>query len=148
MLKQKLQVDQIEAMKAKNQVKLDTIRYIVSQIKNKEINTQKELGDNEIIGIMQKIKKELNESISSFQKGGRPDLVEEYQKQLDILLTYLPAEMSDAELENEIKAIIEKNRAAYEAKPVSIIGICVRELKGKVDPSRITPIVKKVTGNM
>lgn len=146
MLKDKLQVDQIAAMKAKEQVKLDTIRYIISQVKNKEINTQKELADAEIIAVIQKIKKELNESITSFQKAGRADLTAEYQKQLDIVLTYLPAELSDAELENEVKVLVEKNKAAYEANPKSIIGICMRELKGKVDPGRIMPMIRKVTG--
>lgn len=147
MLKQKLQVDQIAAMKAKNQVKLDTIRYILSQINNKQINTQKEPTDEEIVGIIQKVKKELNESITAFQKAGRKDLVDEYQAQLDIILTYLPAELSDPQLEQEIRSLIEKNKQLYESNPKAIIGICVKELRTKVDPSRIVPMLQRVTGN-
>lgn len=147
MLKQKLQLDQIAAMKAREQVKLDTIRYVISQIKNKEINTQKELDDSEIVQILQKTKKELNESISSFQKGGRQDLVAEYQKQLDIILTYLPPELSDAELEGAVKSLVDQNRELIAKNPKAIIGIAMKELKGKVDPSRVLPMIRKVTGS-
>ena len=131
MLKQKLQTDQITALKSRDQIRLDTIRYIVSQIKNKEINTQKELTDEEVVSILQKIKKELHESIDSFTKGGRTDLVSEYQKQLDVLLAYLPPEMSDQDLELSVKELIEKNKELFATKPQALIGICVKELKAK-----------------
>lgn len=145
MLKQKLQTDQITALKAKDQIRLDTIRYIVSQIKNKEINTQKELTDEGVVPILQKIKKELHESIDSFTKGGRVDLVSEYQKQLDVLLAYLPPEMSDQDLELSVKALIEKNKDLFTTKPQALIGICVKELKAKADPARIMQMLKKVS---
>lgn len=145
MLKQKLQTDQIIALKAKDQIRLDTIRYIVSQIKNKEINTQKELTDEEVVSILQKIKKELHESLDSFTKGGRADLVSEYRKQLDVLLAYLPAEMSDQDLEQSVKELIEKNKDLFASKPPALIGICVKELKAKADPARIMQMLKKVS---
>ena len=145
MLKQKLQSDQIVALKAKDQIKLDTIRYIVSQIKKKEINTQKELSDEEVVSILQKIKKELHESIDSFTKGGRADLVSEYQKQLDVLLAYLPPEMSDQDLELSVKELIEKNKELFATKPQALIGICVKELKAKADPARIMQMLKKMS---
>ena len=145
MLKQKLQTDQIIALKAKDQIRLDTIRYIVSQIKNKEINTQKELSDEGVVSILQKIKKELHESIDSFTKGGRADLVSEYQKQLDVLLAYLPPEMSDQDLELSVKELIEKNKELFATKPQALIGICVKELKAKADPARIMQMLKKMS---
>lgn len=145
MLKQKLQTDQIVALKAKDQIRLDTIRYIVSQIKNKEINIQKELSDEEVVSILQKIKKELHESIDSFTRGGRADLVSEYQKQLDVLLAYLPPEMSDQDLELSVKELIEKNKALFAAKPQALIGICIKELKAKADPARIMQMLKKMS---
>lgn len=145
MLKQKLQTDQITALKARDQIRLDTIRYIVSQIKNKEINTQKELTDEEVVSILQKIKKELHESIDSFTKGGRADLVSEYQKQLGVLLAYLPPEMSDQDLELSVKELIEKNKELFATKPQALIGICVKELKAKADPARIMQILKKLS---
>ncbi|MBI4974064.1 GatB/YqeY domain-containing protein [Candidatus Roizmanbacteria bacterium] len=145
MLEQKLQTDQIVALKAKDQVRLDTIRYIVSQIKNKEINTQKELTDEEVVSILQKVKKELHESIDSFTKGGRMNLVSEYQKQLDVLLAYLPPEMSDQDLELAVKELVEKNKELFASKPQALIGICVKELKAKADPARIMQALRKMS---
>jgi uncharacterized protein YqeY len=133
MLKQKLQADQLAAMKARNQAQLDTIRYIVSQIKNKEIALQHELNDEEVLSVLQKVKKELNESIESFQKGNRADLVGEYQAQLDVVSQYLPKELTDAELDAAVSALIESNREAYEKNPKSIIGICMKGLRGKAE---------------
>ena len=145
MLKQKLQADQIVALKAKDQIRLDTIRYIVSQVQNKEINTQKELSEEEVVSILQKIKKELHESIDSFTKGGRADLVSEYQKQLDTLLVYLPPEMSDEDLEQAVKSLIEKNKELFATKPQALIGICIKELKAKADPARIMQMLRKLS---
>lgn len=146
MLKQKLQADQLTAMKAGARQQLDTIRYIVAQINNKEIALQRDLTDEETLSVLQKVKKELNESIESFQKGNRPDLVDEYKKQLDIVLQYLPKELSDAELDTAIATLIEQNKAAYEKNPKSIIGICMKELRGKADSSRIMAAIQKKIG--
>ena len=146
MLKQKLQADQLTAMKAGARMQLDTIRYIVAQIKNKEIALQRELTDEETLSVLQKVKKELNESIDSFQKGNRADLVAEYKKQLDIVAQYLPKELSDSELETAVADLIEKNRPAYEKNPKSIIGICMKELRGKADSSRIMATIQKKLG--
>ena len=145
MLKTKLQADQITALKAKDQIRLDTIRYIVSQIKNKEINTQKELTEEEVVQVLQKVKKELNESIDSFTKGGRTDLVDEYKKQLEVLTTYLPAELSDEELETEVAALISQNKTLFEQNAKALMGISIKALKSKADPSRILKMLAKLT---
>jgi len=98
MLKQKLQQDQIYALKSKDQEKLEILRFILSKIKNQEIDLKKDLNDEEIILVMKKIVKELIESIEAFKKGGRQDLVEKNQKQLSIINQYLPPELSDEEI--------------------------------------------------
>lgn len=143
MLKQKLQADQLAAMKAGNHLQLDTIRYIVAQIKNKEIALQREVTEEEALSILQKVKKELNESIEAFQKGNRPDLVDEYKKQLEVLMQYVPKELDDSALEKEISTLIEQNKEAYAKNPKSIIGICMKGLRGKADSSRIMAILQK-----
>jgi len=134
-------------MKTRNKVLLDTIRYIVSQVKNKEIALQKELTDEDVLGVLQKVKKELNESVESFTKGGRSDLVDECKQQLEVLARYLPKELSDAELDAAVTDLITKNRESYEKNPKSIIGICMKELRGKAESSRIMKeIQKKLNG--
>lgn len=144
MLKQELQTNQIQALKEKNSLKLNTLRLILSQIKNREIDKQSELTDDEIISVIKKIAKELRESIDAFKKGNRPDLVTDHEKQLAIVLTYLPPEISDAELKKEVDKIIANNQTIYQKSPKAIIGICIRELKNKADSSRILKILSSV----
>ncbi|PIY68683.1 hypothetical protein COY90_04690 [Candidatus Roizmanbacteria bacterium CG_4_10_14_0_8_um_filter_39_9] len=143
MIKQKLQQDQITAMKAHEQVRLDTIRYIISQINNKEINTQKELSDAEIITVIQKVKKELNESIDSFVKGSRIDLAEEYKKQLVVVMAYLPPELTLKEIKNKIIELKRQNKDAIAKNPKALIGIVMRTLRGTADPALIQKILQE-----
>ncbi len=145
MLTQKLQDDQVQALKSGDKDRLSVLRYILAQIKNKEIDKQADLSDDDAIGVLKKIAKELKESIMAFEKGGRKDLVSEYKKQLDILTPYLPKEMSDEELTKAIDELIEKNKELYEKNPKAIVGICMKELKSKADSSRILAILNKKT---
>lgn len=137
MLYEQLQAEQITALKSKDTVKLQTIRGIIAQIKNKEIEKRAPLTEEEVVTVIKKTKKELLESIESFTKGARADLIEESQKQLDIVNVYLPSELSNEELQKAVQALIEGNKDAIAKNPKAIIGICMRELKSKADSSRI-----------
>lgn len=145
MLKQKLQADQIASLKNGDKKKLEILRYILAQIKNKEIDTQKELTEDEVIGVLKKQVKELQESIESFEKGGRTDLSENSKNQLNIIKEYLPAEISDEELKKEIQTIIQENKTLYDQDPKRIIGICMGKLKSKADPKRIMSILQALS---
>ena len=148
MLRQKLQVDQITALKAGDKTKLNVLRFILAQIKNKEIDKNPpaggELNDEEVLVVLRKVIKEIKESVEAFEKGGRKDLLEDNKKQLEIASVYLPAEISDDELRLEIEKVIKENQATFDnnlpagrqAKS-AIIGICMKSLKSKADPGRI-----------
>ncbi|CAN5160583.1 GatB/YqeY domain-containing protein [soil metagenome] len=144
MIKQQLQADQIQAMKAKDSARLDTLRYILSQIKNQEIEKKIELSDEEVIQILRKETKKLQDAIDSFKTAGRDDLAAEYQTQLDIYITYLPAEMTDEQLKQEIQTIIGQNLELFNSNRNALIGICVKALKSKVDSSRVSQIVRNL----
>lgn len=144
MIYQQLQAEQITALKSKDTLKLQTIRGIIAQIKNKEIEKKAPLSDEEVLGVIKKTKKELLESIESFTKGGRADLTEESQNQLKIVNGYLPPEMSDEELKTAIAALIESNKEAIAKNPKAIIGICMKELRNKADSSRIMAELQKM----
>ncbi|MBW7959889.1 GatB/YqeY domain-containing protein [Patescibacteria group bacterium] len=137
MLRQKLQDEQIAALKSKNTEKLEVIRFVISLIKNREIEKKAELDDEEVLTVLKKFAKELKESITAFEKGNRKELVDRNKKQLEIISQYLPNEISDEELDKEIDKIIADNKAAYDQNPKVIIGICMKLLKTKADPSRI-----------
>jgi hypothetical protein len=144
MIYQQLQSDQLAAMKAHETAKLLTIRGIISAIKNKEIDKGSALTDNEVVLVLQKAKKECLESIDSFTKGWRQDLLDEAKIQLQIVASYLPAELSDDELKTLVTTIVENNKAAIEKNPKALIGLCMKELRGKAESTRIMQIIQSV----
>jgi len=137
MLRQKLQDDSILALKAGNKTRLSVLRFILAQVKNKEIDKQSELNDEETMVVLRKVIKELKESVEAFEKGGRKELLEDSKKQLEIALVYLPAEIGDDELKKEIERVIKENQAVFDNNQKVIIGLCMKELKSKADPGRI-----------
>lgn len=145
MIKQQIYSDQIQAMKAKETVRLNTLRYILAQIKNQEIEKQSELTDIETVTVIRKFAKELRESIDAFTKGNRTDLLAESEAQLKIVNGYLPPELTDEKLREKIKELIEKNQDVIQKNPKAIIGVVMRELKGTADPGRIMNILKSET---
>jgi len=144
MLYEQLQAEQITALKAKETLKLQTIREILSKVKNKEIDKGGPLTDAEVLEVIKKLKKELVESVESFQKGGRNDLIDEANKQLTIVNAYLPAELTDEVLKNEITQLLEKNKDTIAKNQKASIGICMKELRGKADSSRILAVLKQL----
>lgn len=144
MIRDKLQTDVIAALKSKDEFKTSSLRLILSQIKNKEIDKKANLTDEETIGVIRKIAKEIKESIIAFEKGGRQDLLDKAKKELALVTSYLPAELSDEELTIEIKKLIETNTDLIAKNPKSIIGICMGKLKNKADGARIMRILSSI----
>jgi uncharacterized protein YqeY len=144
MIKQQLLTDQTTALKSHQTQELSTLRYILAQIKNKEIDKQSELTDEEVLGVLQKQEKELTESIEAFEKAGRRELAAEYGAQRTILRKYLPAEITDSELMEAILQIKKDHEAEIAQNPKSVIGIAMRTLKGKAAPARIMKALGEV----
>lgn len=133
-----------EAMKARDQVKLDTIRFVLAQAKNLEIDLKRELNDDEFITLLKKEVKNRVEAIEQFKAGGRQDIVTEEEAKLEVIKGFLPAEMSDEDL----KSVVEKTLATIEDK--SNFGLVMKavmaEVKGKADGKRVSAAVKSVLG--
>ena len=110
-------------------------------MKYKEIEKKAELSDEEVVEIIRKQQKELTESITAFEKGNRPDLVEPSKRQLEIITAYMPPEMSDEDLAKAIAELKEKNAELIAKNPKAIYGIAIKELKSNADPSRITKLL-------
>lgn len=134
----RIQTEVISAMKSHDTVRLETLRFIVSQAKYKQIETQKELTDEDVITIIRKQVKELSEASAQFTAAGRADLTDANKTQIDILQTYLPAEIADEELKKLITEVIEANKAAYDANPRALTGKVIGTLKAKAAPDRIS----------
>ena len=144
MLRQKLQDDQIAALKSGDKTRLNVLRFILAQIKNKEIDKRSDLNDEEVLIVLRKVIKELKESVEAFEKGGRKELAEDSKKQLEIASIYLPAEISDSELKGEVEKVIKENQAVFDNNQKAIIGICMKSLKSKADPGRIMKILQGI----
>jgi hypothetical protein len=144
MLRQKIQDDQLVALKAGEKTKLGVLRFILAQIKNKEIDKKSELTDEETLSVLRKVIKELKESVEAFEKGGRKELADDNKKQLEIASVYLPVEISDEELKTEIEKTIKENQAVFDNNQKAIIGICMKQLKSKADPGRIMKTLQSI----
>ncbi|MEK7495315.1 MAG: GatB/YqeY domain-containing protein [Patescibacteria group bacterium] len=144
MLRQKLQDDQIAALKAGEKTKLSVLRFILAQIKNKEIDKKSELNDDEVLIVLRKVIKELKESVEAFEKGGRKELAEDNKNQLAIASAYLPTEIDDVQLKDEIEKVIKANQVVFDNNQKAIIGICMKELKSKADPGRIMKVLQSI----
>src|SRR6218665_3491363 len=105
-LKEQLKEDLKTAMRDKDVVKRDSIRAINTMIKQIEVDERKDLNDEDVIKLIQKGIKQREESISQYKAASRDDLVEQEQAQVDVFMLYLPAQVSDVELETGMKEII------------------------------------------
>ena len=145
MLRQKLQDDQVTALKAGEKTKLGILRFILAQIKNKEIDKNPpaggELTDEETLVVLRKVIKELKESVEAFEKGGRKELADDNKAQLEIASVYLPTEINDEDLKVEIEKVIKENQTVFDNNQKAIIGICMKQLKSKADPGRIMKVL-------
>jgi uncharacterized protein len=134
---QTIQTEITIALKSGDRKKLETLRFIVSQAKYKQIETQKELTDDDMIMVIRKQIKELTEAADQFKAGNRNDLVSENEDQIEILKKYLPLEISDEELSTRVRSFITENKSLFDANPRTLTGKVVGALKSKASPDRI-----------
>ena len=133
-----------ESLKARNQLKVEVIRLLKSSIKNKEIEKLSPLTDEEILGVIISAAKQRRDSIEQFQKGGREDLVQKETSELEILQTFLPQQLSDKEVENEIKAIITETGASSPKDMGKVMKVLIPRIKGRADGAKVSSLVKEI----
>jgi len=143
-LKDRLKNDLKEAMKAKDTVKRDTIRFLMSALKQVEVDERKELSDEDIIKIIQKSAKQREDSMAQYKDAGRDDLYQKELNELNILKSYLPAQLSDDELKEIVKNTIEKTGATSMKDIGKVMGAVIKECAAKADGKRINAVVKEL----
>ena len=146
MLRQKLQDDQLSALKTGSKDVLEIIRFVLAKVKNQEIEKKEELSDEETLVVLKKVMRELNESKDAAVKANRKDLIDQNEKQIAVLSPYLPQELSDDELGKEIEMLLDKNKEIFENNKKAIIGICMKELRSKADGTRIMKLLQPHLG--
>jgi uncharacterized protein len=140
-----------EAMKAKNERAVSTLRMVNSTLKNADIEARGSgkpaLGDAEVLGILQKMIKQRQESVEMYQKGGRADLVKQEQEEIAIIQNYLPKQMSDADMAAAIEAAITETGAASMKDMGKVIGSLRGKYAGQMDFGKASGLVKaKLSG--
>jgi uncharacterized protein len=135
-----------EAMKAKNERAVSTLRMVNSTLKNADIEARGQskppLGDSEVLSVLQKMIKQRQESVELYQKGGRADLVKQEQDEIAIIQGYLPKQMSEAEMASAIEAAIKETGAAGMKDMGKVIGSLRGKYAGQMDMGKASGMVK------
>lgn len=134
-----------EAMKAKNERAVSTLRMVNSTLKNADIEartTGKPLDDAAVLSILQKMIKQRQESVELYKKGNRADLVKQEEEEIAIIAAYLPKQMSDAEMAAAIEAAIAETGAAGMKDMGKVIGVLRGKYAGQMDFGKASGAVK------
>lgn len=128
------------AMMAKDTQTLGVVRLLYAAIRNSEIDKGRELTDEEVIAIVRLQNKQLNDAIKDFETGSRQDLIDTAKLEMEVLKRFLPAELSDEEIREVIQKIISQNPAGNVGQ---LIGVVMKELKGRADGNRVRTLVEQ-----
>lgn len=142
-IKDKLMEDFKASMRNKDTVRKNTITMVRSSIKQKEVDERIELEDEDILDIISKQVKEKKNAIEEFEKGNREDLVELTKKEMDILLEYLPEQLTEEEIEEMVKGVIEETKANSMKDMGLVMQNIMPKVKGRADGSLVNKIVRK-----
>ena len=136
--------DMKEAMKNKDKNKLLALRNMISAIKAKQIDTGRTLSIDESIIILQKIAKKLKDSIIQYKNGNRDDLVIIEQRELDIVKSYLPEQLTEDDLRKIVQDVIAESGATSIADMKTVMPILIPKIAGKGDGKLASNLVRKI----
>jgi len=137
-----IQNDMKISLKNGEKVKANTLRLLISKLKNKAIEVRSSLDDKQILQVIQKTAKQHKESIRMYKDGNREDLVEQEQAELDIVEEYLPSMMSEKEVNTVVESIIQETGATTMADFGKVMPQVMKKGAGKIDGSIAQSILK------
>lgn len=146
-LKQKLENDLKEALRNKDERRKTTLRLALAAIQNAEISKGEELDESELIGVLSKEAKLHLESVEKFAAGARDDLVAQEEEDLSILKEYLPAQLSQEEIEARVREVIEEVGATSLSQMGDVMRVLMPQLKGQADGQVVSDTVKRILGS-
>ena len=142
--KDRLTEDLKQALRQGDERRKSTIRLVRAAIINAEIERGEELGDDEVLAIIARQAKQRRESVTEFAKAGRRDLVDQEEEELQILLSYLPAQMSRDEIEVAARQVIAEVGATSRAQMGEVMRRLMSQLKGKADGGLVNQVVREI----
>ena len=140
---EKLEKDMIEAMKSGQKDRLTVIRMVKAALKQEQIDHKKEINDELLIDVVNKQIKMRKDSITEFEKGNRTDLIEKTQSEIDVLMEYLPEQLSSEEVMKIIEEIFAEVKPEGPKDMGKVMGQAQAKLKGKADMKEVSTIIKE-----
>jgi uncharacterized protein YqeY len=131
-----------QAMLDKNDLVRDTIRMFLSEVQRFEIDNKEEVDDAKALQIINKMIKQRNDSISQFNEGGREDLADKEQQEVEILSKYKPEQLSEEDIVEKVKSAIEETGAESMQDIGKVMGVLKSSLAGSADMGLVSKIVK------
>jgi len=141
-LKPRLTEDMKSAMRARDKERLGVIRLVLAAIKQIEVDERIELDDARVLAVLDKMVKQRRDSIEQYQSAGRQDLVDQEQFELTIIQEYLPAALTDAEIDSMVAAAIETSGASSPKEMGAVMGILKPQMQGRADMGKVSKLVK------
>ncbi len=141
-LKAKISDDMKAAMRAKESQRLGAIRLVLAALKQKEVDERVDLTDADVLSIIEKMIKQRRDSIAQYQAANRQDLVDVERFELDLLTGYLPVQLNDTEVADEISKAIAETGAAGMADMGKVMGVLKGRLAGRADMGKLSSQVK------
>lgn len=141
-LKERISEDMKAAMRAKESAKLGTIRLLLAAIKQKEVDEQITLDDNAILAVTDKLIKQRRDSVAQYEAAARQDLADLERAEIVVLQAYMPAALSDAEIDAAVAAAITQTGAAGPADMGKLMGVLKSQLAGRADMTAVSAKVK------
>lgn len=142
-LLEKLNEDLKAAMKAGDKIRLETIRGLKAQLKNREIEKGQPLSEEEELAVLQNAAKRRKEAIEQFTQGNRPERAAEEQQELEVIQAYLPKQMDESEIATLVDSVILEVGAQSPRDVGKVMGRLMPQLKGKADGKLVQKIVQK-----
>jgi uncharacterized protein YqeY len=135
------------AMRAKDSARLSTIRLLLAGIKQREVDERKELTDADVVAVIEKMIKQRRESIAQYEQASRKDLADVEKFELQLLSGYLPQQMSDAEVQQEVAKAVAESGASGIKDMGKVMALLKPRLGGKADMGKVSALVKtKLSG--
>jgi uncharacterized protein YqeY len=143
-LSEKLSEDMKQAMKSKDKVRLSVIRMVRSAVKNKEIESGSSLSDEEILNVFQKELKQRRDSLQAFESAGRSDLILGVQTEIEVLTSYLPAQLSEADVRKLAEEVITQVGASGTGDVGKVMSGLMPQVRGKADGKLVQQVVQSL----
>jgi len=144
MLKQTLKEDIIKYMKSRDKVRLTNLRTLMADVKYKEMDLKRELTDDELVGIIEKTIKQLNETLSYAKKSNKEDIIAETEIAIEMLTLYMPKQLTDDEAKEIIIKVISENGFKGKGDMGKVMKASMTKLKGKYDGKKVNPLVNQL----